>query len=160
MCECSYRTPPISGGTIIRASGISEVFGHLDLNTVWFLDLGPGEPAMTGSGSCALSALLNLPNMVSGTVRTFWSDLTSAINKGGLFFCDPCFTSNGNAGPSALIHHGHSRAGDMRRRGLVLIVTAGPRFRPQGSHLRPTPNRVSLFVPMIRRVEKSSCLMQ
>jgi len=53
---------------------------------MWFLALGPGATAMTGSGSCALTALLNLPNMGSGNVLTFWSDLTSAIKKCSPFF--------------------------------------------------------------------------
>ena len=100
MCECGYHTHPISGGTIIRASGIPEVFGSLDLHTVWFLDFGLGRTAMTGFGGYGLD---NVPNMGPGNVLTFWSDLTSPIKKGSPFFCDTCFTSNGKAGPSAFI---------------------------------------------------------
>jgi hypothetical protein len=150
----------ISGGTIIRASGISRVFGHLDLTTVWFLALGPEATAMKGFGGYALSALLNLPNMGSGNVLTFWSDLTSAIKKCSPFFLRPLFHFKWERRPERLHYHGHCRTGDMRRRRLVLMVTAGPRLRLRGSHLRRTPSRVPLFVLMIRRVEKSSCLMQ
>jgi len=108
----------------------------------------------------ALSALLNVQNLGPGNVLTFWSDLTSLIDKGSPFFLRHLFHFNWEGRPERLHHHGHCRTRGMRRRGLVLIVTAGPRFRPKGNHLCPMPDRVSLFVPMVPRVEKRSCLVQ
>lgn len=91
----------LSGGTILRASGVSEVFGNMSLTTASTLDFG--NVASSGSitfGTYAPSSLLTVRNFFEGNVLVFGSDLRSTINNAGLFSFDNSFVSSWNAGTS------------------------------------------------------------
>jgi fibronectin-binding autotransporter adhesin len=85
----------LSGGTITRGSGVSEVFGNLSLTAASFLDFGLGAAGTIGFGTYTPSALtvLNIVNFTQGNTLTFRSDLTSSINTGAF-----AFSGNGGLG--------------------------------------------------------------
>jgi autotransporter-associated beta strand protein len=93
------QTVTLSGGTIQRGSGVSEVFGNLNLTTGSFLDFGTGTVGTMSFGTYTPSSLLTVDNFFQGNTLTFGSDLTSTIN-GGLFSFDNGFTSSWNSGTS------------------------------------------------------------
>jgi fibronectin-binding autotransporter adhesin len=90
----------LSGGTITRGSGVSEVFGNLNLTTGSFLDFGAGDVGTLTFGTYTPSALLTVSNFFEGNVLTFGSNLTGSISDGGLFSFDNGFTSSWNEGTS------------------------------------------------------------
>ena len=90
----------LSGGTIQRAAGVSEVFGALDLTAASFLDFGTGATGTLSFGAYAPSALLTINNFLPGNVLTFGSNLGSSINDTGLFAFSGDFTSNWDSGTS------------------------------------------------------------
>jgi autotransporter-associated beta strand protein len=92
-------TVTLSGGTIQRGSGVSEVFGNLSLTTDSFLDFGTGTTGTLSFGTYTPSALLTVSNFGSGNTLTFGSDLTDTID-GALFSFDSAFTSSWNSGTS------------------------------------------------------------
>ncbi|MGA1104822.1 MAG: autotransporter-associated beta strand repeat-containing protein, partial [Pseudomonadales bacterium] len=92
-------TVTLSGGTIQRGSGVSEVFGNLSLTTGSFLDFGTGTTGTLSFGTYTPSALLTVSNFGSGNTLTFGSDLTDTID-GALFSFDSAFTSSWNSGTS------------------------------------------------------------
>ena len=69
----------LSGGTIRRASGVSEVFGNLTLASDSFLDFGSGTAGSLAFGTYAPSSLLTVNNFFAGNTLTFGSDLTGLI---------------------------------------------------------------------------------
>ena len=91
-------TVSLSGGTIQRGSGVSEVFGNLSLTEDSFLDFGTGTAGTLSFGTYTPSALLTVQNFGVGNTLTFGSDLTGSINDGGLFAFDNGFTSSWNGG--------------------------------------------------------------
>jgi autotransporter-associated beta strand protein len=90
----------LSGGTIQRASGVSEVFGNLDLTASSFLDFGTGDIGTLSFGTYTPSSLLTVQNFLPGNTLTFGTDLTSTINNGSLFSFSGNFTSGWSAGTS------------------------------------------------------------
>ena len=90
----------LSGGTIQRASGVSEVFGSLAVNGTSFLNFGTGTAGTLSFGTYAPSSLLTVQNFFEGNVLTFGSDLTSTINNGSLFSFSGGFTSSWSSGTS------------------------------------------------------------
>jgi autotransporter-associated beta strand protein len=90
----------LSGGTIQRAAGVSEVFGALDLNAASFLDFGTGATGTLSFGSYTPSSLLTINNFLPGNVLTFGSNLGSSINDTGLFSFSSGFTSDWDSGTS------------------------------------------------------------
>jgi fibronectin-binding autotransporter adhesin len=72
----------LSGGTITRASGVSEVFGNLILTTGSFLDFGSGTQGNLTFGTYAPSSLLTVNNFFGGNTLIFGSDLTGSIAVG------------------------------------------------------------------------------
>jgi len=93
----------LSGGTIQRASGVSEVFGSLSVSGSGFLDYGIGATGTLSFGTYTPSALLSVQNFGQGNVLTFTSDLSSylpSLQGGGFsssqFSFDNGFTSNWN----------------------------------------------------------------
>jgi autotransporter-associated beta strand protein len=93
----------LSGGTIQRASGVSEVFGSLSVSGSGFLDYGTGATGTLSFGTYTPSALLSVQNFGQGNVLTFTSDLSSylpSLQGGGFsssqFSFDNGFTSNWN----------------------------------------------------------------
>jgi len=93
-------TVSLSGGTITRGSGVSEVFGNLNLTGSGFLDFGAGDVGMLSFGTYTPSALLTVQNFFEGNTLTFGSNLTGSISDGGLFAFDNSFTSSWNEGTS------------------------------------------------------------
>ena len=90
----------LSGGTITRASGVSEVFGNLNLTQASLLDFGSGTAGNLTFGTYTPSSLLTVQNFFGGNTLVFGSDLTTSINNGSLFSFDNGFTSSWDAGSS------------------------------------------------------------
>ncbi len=86
----------LSGGTIQRASGVSEVFGALAVNSTSTLDFGTGAAGTITFGTYTPSSLLTVQNFLPGNVLKFGSDLTSTINNSSLFSFSGAFTSEWN----------------------------------------------------------------
>jgi autotransporter-associated beta strand protein len=78
----------LSGGTITRGTGVSEVFGNLNLTTGSFLDFGTGSAGTIGFGTYTPSALtaLNIVNFTTGNTLIFKSDLSSSIETSAFVF--------------------------------------------------------------------------
>ena len=75
----------LSGGTITRGAGVSEVFGALTLNDDSFLDFGTGAIGTFSFTSYTPSALLTVNNFLPGNKLTFTSNLSSDIENSALF---------------------------------------------------------------------------
>jgi autotransporter-associated beta strand protein len=93
-------TITLSGGTIQRASGVSETFGALDLTAPSFLNFGTGDTGTLSFGTYTPSALLTINSFLPGNTLTFGSDLTSSINNTTYFSFSGNFTSSWSAGTS------------------------------------------------------------
>ncbi|MEI7863854.1 MAG: S8 family serine peptidase [Chthoniobacterales bacterium] len=83
----------LSGGTITRGSGVSEVFGNLNLTQASFLDFGTGTAGTLTFGTYAPGALLTVNNFAQVNTMVFGSDLSSTINSSSFFV----FTNGGIA---------------------------------------------------------------
>jgi len=90
----------LSGGTIQRGSGVSEVFGDLDLTAGSFLNFGTGGTGTLSFGTYTPSSLLTINSFLPGNTLTFGSDLTSSINDATYFSFSGNFTSSWSAGTS------------------------------------------------------------
>ena len=99
-------TVTLSGGTIQRASGVSEVFGNLNLTAASALDFGSGGSGFLQFGTYAQdteSALLTVQNFFQGNSLVFSQNLVSAgyldasssgnYNNGYFAFADGFTTS-------------------------------------------------------------------
>ena len=91
-----FASVSLSGGTIQRASGVSEVFGNLNLTTASFLDYGSGATGTLSFGTYTPSSLLTVQNFLPGNKLTFASNLSSSINNGSLFSFSGQFTYDWN----------------------------------------------------------------
>ena len=88
----------LSGGTIERASGVSETFGDLNLTEASFLDYGTGVTGTLTFGAYTPSSLLTVSNFLEGNVLVFSSNLSGSINNGSLFSFDNGFNYNWDGG--------------------------------------------------------------
>jgi autotransporter-associated beta strand protein len=88
----------LSGGTIMRAGGVSEVFGNLTLAAASFIDFSAGDGGVVSFGTYAPSSLLTVRNFFEGNTLTFGSDLRTSINDAALFSFDNSFTSDWDSG--------------------------------------------------------------
>jgi hypothetical protein len=86
----------LSGGTITRGRGVSEVFGNLNLTQASFLDFGTGTAGTITFGTYTPSSLLTINNFDLGNTLVFGSDLRSTINNSSFF----TFTNGGIASSS------------------------------------------------------------
>ncbi len=96
----------LSGGTMQRAGGVSEVFGSLDLTTGSFLDFGTGAVGNLTFGTYqnnqqTESALLTLNNFMPGNSFTFSSTSFSTNSFGSYFtfgtgYVDSSITNTGS----------------------------------------------------------------
>ena len=75
----------LSGGTIRRGSGVSEVFGALVLEGNSSLDFGTGATGTLSFTSYTPSALLTVNNFLPGNKLTFTSNLSFDIENSALF---------------------------------------------------------------------------
>ncbi|MEI7864523.1 MAG: autotransporter-associated beta strand repeat-containing protein [Chthoniobacterales bacterium] len=89
-------TITLSGGTIARGSGVSEIFGNLSLTQASFLDFGTGTAGTMTFGTYASSALLTINNFGLGNTLLFGSNLETTINNTSLFQFSGGFTSDWN----------------------------------------------------------------
>jgi autotransporter-associated beta strand protein len=91
----------LSGGTIQRASGVTETFGALTLAAASTLNFGTGTANSLNFGTYAGGgSKLNVTNFLQGNVLTFKTDLSGSINNTSLFGFDNGFSSNWNSGTS------------------------------------------------------------
>ncbi len=87
----------LSGGTIERASGVTETFGDLELTAASFINFGTGATSSLNFGIYTGGGFkLNVSNFLEGNVLTFGNDLSGSINNSSLFGFDNGFTSNWN----------------------------------------------------------------
>lgn len=77
----------LSGGTILRGSGVSEVFGDLELAAASFLDFGTGAAGQLTFGDYTPSSLLTVENFLPGNALAFVGagDLSTAVTDTNLF---------------------------------------------------------------------------
>ena len=78
-------TLTLSGGTLQRGSGVSEVFGNLVVNSASFIDFGTGASGTLSFGTYTPSSLLTIQNFDFGSTMTFRSNLSSSITNTSLF---------------------------------------------------------------------------
>ena len=69
----------LSGGTIQRGSGVSEVFGNLNLTAASFLDFGTGDTGTLRFGTYTASSLLTVQNFLPGNKLQFAAGFNSAL---------------------------------------------------------------------------------
>jgi MYXO-CTERM domain-containing protein len=94
-------TVTLSGGTITRGSGLSEVFGNLNLTQASFLDFGTGAAGNLTFGTYMPSSLLTINNFGLGNTLVFGSDLTSTLTNSSYFsFSSGGISSSWNSGIS------------------------------------------------------------
>jgi fibronectin-binding autotransporter adhesin len=92
------QTVTLSGGTIERASGVSEVMGNLSLSATSTLDYGTGTAGnlQFGTYSPTSGVLLTLNNFGIGNTLRFSSELSSFISSAtGTSFANDYFSISG-----------------------------------------------------------------
>jgi autotransporter-associated beta strand protein len=89
-------TVTLSGGTIQRGSGVSEVFGDLNVTSESFLDFGTGATGTLTFGTYTQSALLNVQNFLPGNKLQFAGGFNAALLPTGGDLSNATFSfSNG-----------------------------------------------------------------
>ncbi len=73
----------LSGGTIQRSSGVTEVFGDLNLTAGSFLDFGTGATGTIQFGGYTPVNLLTVQNFAQGNVLRFGTDVGSFLPTAG-----------------------------------------------------------------------------
>ncbi len=124
----------LSGGTIRRASDVSEVFGNLTLSSASFLDFGSGALGSISFGSYAPSSLLTVQNFFPGNGLSFTSNLTSTIENTNLFRFDGAFTYDWNSQTSLFTITAIPEASTL----VVVIGLAGVMLWPARRRLPKT----------------------
>jgi len=84
----------LSGGTIARGSGVSEVFGNLNLTAASSIDYGAGATGTLQFGTYTPSSLLTVSSFLEGNKLVFGSNLTSDVTNSSKFSFDNGFTSS------------------------------------------------------------------
>ena len=85
----------LSGGTIQRAAGVSEVFGDLNVTASSLLDFGTGSVGTLSFGSYTPSSLLTVQNFLPGSKLQFTSTISSTdLNNTSLFQFSNGFTTS------------------------------------------------------------------
>ncbi len=119
----------LSGGTIQRASGVSEVFGNLTLSSASFLDFGTGTAGTITFGTYTPSSLLTVQNFLPGNVLKFGSDLTSTISDTNKFQFSGGFTSSWSSGSSTFTITAVPEASTMAAAAVLLFLCGCPFIR-------------------------------
>ena len=91
------QTVTLSGGTIQRASGVSEVFGNLNITAASFLDFGTGTTGNLQFGTYTPSSLITVQNFLQGNTLKFATQLTTEQLNTNFSF-DNGFTTNWSGG--------------------------------------------------------------
>jgi MYXO-CTERM domain-containing protein len=90
-------TVTLSGGTIARGSGVSEVFGNLNLTAASFLDFGTGTAGTMTFGTYTPGSLLTINNFAGNTL-VFGSDLSTTITNASYFSFSSGISSTWDSG--------------------------------------------------------------
>jgi len=90
-------TVTLSGGTISRGSGVSEVFGNLNLTAASFLDFGTGTAGTMTFGTYTPGSLLTINNFAGNTL-VFGSDLSTTITNASYFSFSSGISSTWDSG--------------------------------------------------------------
>ena len=91
------QTVTLSGGTIQRASGVSEVFGNLNITAASFLDFGTGATGNLQFGTYTPSSLITVQNFLAGNTLKFATQLTTEQLNTNFSF-DNGFTTDWSGG--------------------------------------------------------------
>jgi len=92
-------TVTLSGGTIQRGSGVSEVFGNLNLTEASFLDFGTGDTGTMRFGTYTPSALLTVSNFLPGNKLQFGNSISQTdLENASLFSFSSDFTTDTESG--------------------------------------------------------------
>ncbi len=75
----------LSGGTVSRGAGVSEVFGSLNVTSASLLDFGTGAAGSVAAGNYTKSAILTLNNFFPGNSFTFTSGSFDQADVGDYF---------------------------------------------------------------------------
>jgi MYXO-CTERM domain-containing protein len=104
VCSSEALSPSggaLGGGTITRGSGVSKVFGNLNLTQASFLDFGTGTAGTMTFGTYTPGSLLTINNFAQGNTLVFGSDLTSTITNSSYFsFSSGGISSSWDSGTS------------------------------------------------------------
>ena len=106
-------TVSLSGGTIIRGTGVSEQFGALTVSGSSALDFGTGTAGSLTFGTYTPSSLLTVNSFFGGNTLTFGSDLTGSLAVGTYNYTsytsgDGLFTINSISGGFTTSYSGGS----------------------------------------------------
>jgi MYXO-CTERM domain-containing protein len=93
----NIATVTLSGGTIARGSGVSEVFGNLNLTAASFLDFGTGTAGTMTFGTYTPGSLLTINNFAGNTL-VFGSDLSTTITNASYFSFSSGISSTWDSG--------------------------------------------------------------
>jgi autotransporter-associated beta strand protein len=146
----------LSGGTIQRGSGVSEVFGSLTLTTDSFLDFGTGDTGNLTFGTYqnneTPSALLTLNNFLPGNSFTFSSTSFSTNSVGSYFAFGTGYvgSSISSTGSTFTITAIPEPSTYLAAAGLLAVMLWPTRRRL----LKDTKAVLGLRVPMRDRLEK------
>ncbi len=87
-------TITLSGGTISRGAGVSEVMGNLDLTAASTINYGAGATGTLTFGTYTPSSLLTVSSFLEGNKLVFGTDLTTSVTNSSYFSFDNGFTSS------------------------------------------------------------------
>ena len=120
----------LSGGTILRGAGVSEVFGLLTVYDDSFLNFGTGATGELRFGEYTPSALLTIYNFLPGNRLVFvGSDLSGSIDDSGLFSFQGAFSSSWNSGTSTFTVTAIPEASTWFAAMLLVALCAGGLWR-------------------------------
>jgi len=149
-------TVSLSGGTIQRGAGVSEVFGNLNITTGSFLDFGTGATGNltfgTYQNNTTPSALLTLNNFLPGNSFTFSSTSFSTNSVGTYFDFGTGYVGSSitNTGSTFTITAIPEPSTYLAAAGLLAVLLWPSRRRL----LKDTKAVLGLRVPMRDRLEK------
>lgn len=87
----------LSGGTILRGSGVSETFGALSLSANSTINFGSGATGSLNFGAYSGTSFnLNVTNFAIGNVLTFKTNLTAFVGTSSFSFSNPIRSSWNN----------------------------------------------------------------
>jgi fibronectin-binding autotransporter adhesin len=139
----------LSGGTIQRAGGVSQVFGSLNLGTGSFLDFGTGAAGNLTFGTYqnneTPSALLTLNNFLPGNSFTFSSASFTTNNIGSYFtfgagYVGSSITNTGSTFTITAIPEPATYLAAAGLLSLLLLASSRPILRRRGAFsVAPTP---------------------
>jgi hypothetical protein len=116
----------------MRGSGVSEVFGNLNLTADSFLNFGSGTTGNMTFGAYTSSSLLTINNFGPGNTLVFGSNLTDSINETSLFQFSGGFTSAWNGSNTFTITAIPEASTYVAAIGLLALMLCPLRHRLRG----------------------------